>query len=127
MDNKAISKAKKLLLEYRPTLWRKMAIEATVGTKGEDFQSCVKNIEFVKEAVQKLRNHRLLGDKLYWIIYITYMTEKQPKENAEILLSVAEKCGVIPRSSYFRLRNQAIDMIDRELGVGDDRIVSNTS
>ena len=32
--------------------------------------------------VEKLRNNKPLGEKLYWVVYATYMTDKQPRQTS---------------------------------------------
>jgi len=114
-ENKLISKAQKLLLEYRPTVLRKTALETALGTACGNLIPCINQIRFTQQLTETLQSHKLLGEKLYWIIYFTYMTERQPSDIDEILSGIATKCGNIPRSSYYRLRLRAIAMLDSQL------------
>ena len=109
-------KAKKLLKSYRPTLWRKKALEASVGVQNQSVKDCERSLAFIRDLVEQLLDQKRVGDKLYWVIYITYMTEQQPKDVYEALEKVTEAHEEIPRSSYFRLRKQALALLDQALG-----------
>jgi len=112
--NQSQSKAHKLLLEYRPIVWRKSVLESAPGIGSNALQVCINQIKFTQELAEMLRNSNL-GAKLYWIIYASYMTVQQPCDVAEILSHIAEKYERIPRSTYFRLRERAIRMMDEHL------------
>jgi len=107
--------AQKLLLEYRSAIWRKSAFEAVPGVGHVTLRTCMKQINLTQELVSTLRNNKLLGEKLYWIIYSSYMTDKQPCDVDEILSGIAQKHEYIPRRTYFRLRARAIKMMDAYL------------
>ena len=109
------SKAKKLLIEYRPTMLRKTAFESLSEAGNKVFQACTEQILFTQRLVERLREDRLLGEKFYWIIYISYMTNRQPGSVDEILSDIAEKHERIPRRTYFRLRGRAIKILDKYL------------
>jgi len=115
IKNESESTARKLMIEYRPILWRKVALEAVPGVAHNALQSCVEQISLTQKLADVLRNDELLGEKLYWIVHTSYLTENQPVDIVEILSNIAEKHGYIPRSSYFRLRERAIRMMDRHL------------
>lgn len=68
------SKAQKLLLEYRSTIWRKTALETVLGTGHKALLACIEQIHFTQELTLSLRSNKLLGEKLYWIIYALYDT-----------------------------------------------------
>lgn len=109
------SNSHKLLLEYRPIIWRKAALEAVPGAGCKALQTCIEQINLIQRLADVLRGNKLLGEKLYWIIFASYMTERQPGDVVEILSDIAEKHGYIPRSTYFRLRERAIRMMDEHL------------
>ena len=113
--NHVQSKACMLLLEYRPAIWRKSALETVPGIGQESLQVCMEQMRFTQELAQTLRNNKLLGEKLYWIIYASYLTARQPGDVDEILSEIAMKHEHIPRSTYFRLRERAIKMMDDRL------------
>ena len=106
------SKAQMLLFEYRPAIWRQAAFESVSGTENKVVQICKEQLRFTNEIVEMLRSNKLLGEKLYWIIYVSYMTERQPGNIEDILAGIAQKYGHIPRRTYFRLKRRAIKMID---------------
>jgi len=110
-----MSNAQKLLNEYRPAIWRKSVLEAVPGIGNKALQACVEQMNFTQELAQTLRNNKLLGEKLYWIIYTSYLTEKQMGDIDEILEHIAQNHEHIPRSTYFRLRTRAINMMDDRL------------
>ena len=110
-----MSNAQKLLQEYRPAIWRKSMLEAVPGIGQKALESCMEQMKFTQELAQTLRNNKLLGEKLYWIVYASYLTDKQPIDVDEILSEIAKNHGHIPRRSYFRLRGRAIQMLDERL------------
>jgi len=116
------NKAQQLLLAYRPTLWRKSALE-TVSRVASDatetncaaLQTCVAQIDFTQAMVQTLQDNRRLGNKMYRIIFVTYMTERQPMDIGEMLAEIAKGQAYIPRRTYFRLKKCALEMMDAYL------------
>ena len=113
--SKKISNAQTLLNQYRPNLWRKSLLESVSEADNRALQDCVKQICFIQELVQTLRDNKLLGEKLYWIIYASYMTKQQMGDVEEILSYIAHKYEHIPRRTYFRLKGRAIQMLDKQL------------
>ena len=109
------SKAQKLLLDYRPNIWRKSTLESVPGISPEALHACKEKISFMHALVEFLRNIKPAGEKLYWIIYATYMTEKQLGDIDEILDYIAQNHEPLPRRTYFRLKGLAIDMLDNHL------------
>jgi hypothetical protein len=109
------SKAQQLLLAYRPAMWRKSALDAVLGTGHTALQSCTEQIQLTQELTETLRNNKLLGEKLYQIIYASYMTDRQPGDVDEILSDIVKKHGYISRRTYFRLRGRALKMMDDRL------------
>ena len=73
-ESGSYSYSQKLLEEYRHTLWRKMALESVAGIWPQTLADCKSRIGFTQELVEILRGNKRLGKKLYWIIFITYMT-----------------------------------------------------
>lgn len=122
-QRQSVSQAQKLLTEYRNTAWRKSLLEAVPSAKPKALDACEKRINFTQKLVEILRNDKRLGEKLYWVIYQTYLTTWQPGDIEEILENIAEKLGHIPRSSYFRLRGRAIEILDEHLSeLSNDRL-----
>jgi D-serine deaminase-like pyridoxal phosphate-dependent protein len=111
----AQSKAEQLLLAYRLTVWRKSALESVPGTKQDTLADCAEQMRFTEELVETLRDGNPLGEKLYRIIHITYMTKRQPADTNEILSELNKNHKRIPRSTYFRLRGCAIDLLAQRL------------
>ena len=74
-----------------------------------------KQIDFTDELVAALKGSKRFGDTLYWIIFITYMSNRQPCDIAEILSDIAQKHEHVPRRTYFRLRSRAIAIMDNRL------------
>jgi len=105
----------KLLTEYRAVLWQKSAFEAVSGNESKFLLDCLERINQTQKIVECLKNHKRLGDKMYWIIYATFMTEKQPIDMYEILSIIADKYEAIPRRTYFRLKKCALEMLDAQL------------
>jgi len=110
--NKQQSTAQKLLLEYRPTIWRKAMLETIPGTGDKALQACTEQIQLIQALTQSLRKNKQLGEKLYWIIYASYLTEQQPENVDKILSDIAAMYKHVPRRTYFRLRGRAISMMN---------------
>ena len=107
--------ALKLLQEYRIITWRKSLLETAPSARPKALGAYERQINFTKELTEMLLNDKKLGKKLYWIIYSTYMTKRQPEGIEEILENISEKIGCIPRSSYFRLRGRALEILNNHL------------
>jgi hypothetical protein len=107
--------AQKMLHEYRPLLWRKVALEAVPKTRCKELKACIEQMCLIQTLIDVVRSEKLLGEKLYWIIYVSYMTEKQPSDVDEILSVIAQKYKHIPRRTYFRLKGRAIKIMDNLL------------
>ena len=113
--NQGMGKAQKLLLEYRSTVWRKNLLEKIPGIGETALQACLEQIRFTRELVLSLRNNKLLGEKFYWIINASYLSDRQPGDVNEILSNIAEQYEYIPRRTFFRLRTKAIERLDNQM------------
>ena len=111
----ASNMAKSLLSEYRVTVWRKSALERVPEISSNLLLACAEQMRYTQELVEVLRSNKLLGEKLYWIIYATYMTDKQPIDIDEILDYITKNHQPVPRRTYFRLRGRAINLLDNRL------------
>ena len=107
--------AQKLLREYRPTAWRKSALESAPALSHRALLACTEQLRLTQEIVEMLRKNKRLGEKLYWVIYATYMTTQQSGNIYEILEHIAKKHEYIPRSTYFRIKGRAIGILDSYL------------
>jgi len=105
------TKAEHLLLGYRAALWRKTLLESVYGLGYSPAHDCTEHIRITQDLVNLLRNKRL-GEKQYWVVYTTYMTDLQPGCVDEILANIAKEYGTIPRRTYFRLKAHAIEFLD---------------
>ena len=113
--NNKHSKAEKLLLEYRPNLWRKSLLETVPEISQEALRACEEQISFTQALVDILRNSGSTGEKQYQVIHAAYMTGRQLGDVDEILDYIAENHEPLPRRTYFRLKGLAIDMLDNHL------------
>ena len=109
------SRAHKLLLEYRLMTCRKSALETVPGINNKALPAYRKQIHFTDELAAALKSDKRFGDKLYWIIYITYLSTRQLNDVEEILDDIACKYERIPRRTYFRLRKRAVEIMDNHL------------
>ena len=109
------SPAHKLLQEYRCTLWRKMALEDVFGSGSKALNDCKQRIAFTQELVDALRNNRRAGNRLYWVIFATYMTTTKPSDIDAVLSNIEAKYETIPRRTYFWLKKRAISILDKHL------------
>jgi len=114
-NNRPYSPAHKLLLDYRLTKWRKSALEVVQEANQGILRAYSEQLCLTEELVASLRNNKRFGDKLYWIIYITYLSNRQPGDVEEILAEIAKNHEPIPRRTYFRLRARAIEILDVRL------------
>jgi len=122
-----ISNAAKLLREYRPALWQKTLLEAVPNAGNTALEDCLEQINFTRRLAEALRDNKLLGEKLYQVIRATYLSNRQPVDVDEILDRIANEYGRIPRRTYFRLRSQALRMMDIHLkekqAVQDEKLI----
>ena len=116
IKSKQQNMALKLLKGYRAVLWRKSVLEVIPRTNNKTLLACLEQIKLTNELVEALKNDNhsgnYVGDKMYWILQSTFMTNKQPGDIAEILDDIAKKYEHIPRRTYFRLKKQAIERLD---------------
>ena len=116
MENpKQQNKALKLLRKYRPTLWRKSALEVVPNASAKSLSVCIDQIRLTNELVETLKIDSHIGKKMYWILHATFMTDRQPGDIEEMLADIAEKYEYIPRRTYFRLKKQAIERLNDRL------------
>jgi hypothetical protein len=109
------SNAQILLCEYRVAIWRKSAFEKITRASQKVSQAYAEQICFTEELVELLRSNKRLGEKFYWIIYASYMTERQPDNVDEILEEIAQNYKAVSRRTYFRLKGRAIEILDNFL------------
>ena len=109
------SPTQKLLSEYRHAIWRKAALEAVPGVGQKALEPCIEQICLTHELVATLQSNRRVGEKLYWIIFASYLTDRQPCDVEEILSDIARLYEAIPRRTYFRLKARAIEIMDDRL------------
>jgi len=115
------SGVQKLLSEYRPAVWRKSLLEAVPGIGKRALEVCTEQMRFTRELALTLRGNKLLGEKLYWIIYATYLSGRQPADVDEIMGYIAGKYKHVPRRTYFRLKRKAIQMLEACLDTMTDK------
>ena len=104
--------AQQLLLAYKPTTWLQAALKTVPGVSPQALQDCAEQISFTHQLVHSLRSNKRLGDKLYWVIFTTYMTDHRTESVNDILAHIAKIHTPIPRSTYFRLRNRAVSILN---------------
>ena len=109
------NKALKLLKEYRPALWRKSTLEAVPRTNSLSLTACLEQIQLTQALVESLKNDIRLGEKMFWIIRATFMTDKQPGDIDDILNDIAVKYEHVPRRTYFRLKKQALERLNERI------------
>jgi hypothetical protein len=120
--NVAESSAYKLLRDYRIIVWRKSAFESVQGTTGSKaLHDCNERIRLTNELVEELRNGRHKGEELYWTIFITFLAERQPCDVNEILSDIATNHETISRSAYYRLKERAINLLNKYLEANADK------
>ena len=107
--------AHKLLMSYRHTMWMKSVLESTLSLENESRSGCSQAVRFTDDIVESLKEHGSLGEKMYRIIKATYMTSKQPECTEDILRDLAKNYKPISRRTYYRLRSQAIKLVNDEL------------
>jgi hypothetical protein len=111
-DRETNINAKEHLMEYRHTMWRIKALESVVGAESEALERNKSQVRFTQELVELLRDNKLLGEKLYRIIFASYMTLREPGDVDEILSNIKKEYKNIPRRTYFRLRARALEILD---------------
>jgi hypothetical protein len=109
------SKSEHMLRDYRAAVWQKSILESVHGAGHDEVLACSVRIRTTQELVGHLLNHKLLGEKLYYIIHCSYMTGRKPGRVEEILHSIAKRYGIMPRRTYFRLKKLAFKIMDTKL------------
>lgn len=109
------SKSEHMLLDYRSAVWRKSILESVHGAGHDKVLACNEQIRATQELAGYLLNHKLLGEKLYYIIHCSYMTGRKPGRVEEILYGIAKRYGIMPRRTYFRLKKLALKIMDTKL------------
>jgi len=115
------SNSLKLLLSYRILTWRKAVLEAVPEYGLTELYDCNKQLLLTRMLVNRLKKNKPRGKKLYWIIYTTYLSNQHLHNLNDVLTFISKKYENIPRSTYFRLRGQALKLLDNEL----ENIINN--
>ena len=79
--------------------------------------NCNKQLKVIQTLLESLRKTPKIGDKMYWIIYCTYLCDLDPDQDGidAILMEIANQYEAISRATYFRLRDKAIAEIKRNI------------
>lgn len=89
--------------------------EANIRSRVEAISSSNQFLKLVDEAVELMRKYHPQGEKLYWVLYYTYMSAYQPHNVNEIITKLEPHLPEnirINRSTYFRWRESALKAID---------------
>jgi len=86
-------------------------------TNQEMLSNCTKQLKFLQTLLESLRKTPRIGEKMYWIIYCTYLCDLDPAQDGidAILMEIANQYEVISRTTYFRLRYKAIAEIKKNI------------
>ena len=116
MDNILSKDIYTLLWEYREAmilmpLWQERQVDQ------ERLGNCNQLLKAIQTLVESLRKTPRIGEKMYWIIYCTYLSDLDPAQDGieAILKDIAQQFEYIPRTTYFRLKDKAITELERKL------------
>lgn len=70
-----------------------------------------KMISLINRSVEIMRNKHKYGEVYYWILYFTYLSPHQLKNNDEIIEALKPHLGKISRRTYFLRSKEAIDVL----------------
>ena len=102
-----------LLEKYRAFSWRK-AMLADVEADPCEIAVCDEFLHPLDETLEILKMQKnKKSQRMYWIIFFTFMSSKRLFGVPEILDEISSAYMPIPRSTYFRLKTQALEEIGR--------------
>lgn len=89
------------------------------GTEIESHARCIersyKMIALLKNAVELLRTRHQRGEVYYWVLYYTYLSPQRLANLEEVVESLRPHLRDISRSTYFRLRKDAVEALSSVL------------
>ena len=79
--------------------------------------NCNKQLKTIQALVESLRKIPRIGEKMYWIIHCTYLSDLDTAEDGidAILEDIAQRFEPIPRTTCFRLKDKAIAELERKI------------
>ena len=106
MDNgSCLQKTKRLLMNYRMMLHMSM-MKGTCDNR--------RLLMLIINAMEELKKVSLLSskhEKMYWILFYTYLTPREPMSMDEVIEMINKLHGAMSRDSYYRLKRLAIRML----------------
>lgn len=79
-----------------------------IGLKKEDFIKSFQILSQLDAALRTLRSSCIDGNKLYLVLYFTYLSQK-PYKTEECMTHLSTEIGVpISRATFFRIKKEAI-------------------
>jgi hypothetical protein len=85
------------------------------GTEIENHARCIQRsaqmLKLLDNAVEILRTKHKDGEDLYWILYYSYLTPQKLKNSNQIVDKLRPHIRDISYSTYFRRRQDAIDVL----------------
>ena len=86
-----------------------------VGTRLENHARCIDRsnqmLTLVNRAVELLRTRHKNGETYYWLLYYTYLSPQQLQNTEEIIEQLRPHIRDISRTSYYRKREKAVDVL----------------
>ena len=111
-EQEAINPARKLLEGYRKAKLKNLYLEM-YDKKSVDRIICAKQIAFTDGLLDILRKGAHKGEKLYWILYESYMSEPEPSNVDEILERIKNSWGYVAAFDLYRYRNKGFEFLNK--------------
>lgn len=89
--------------------------EANIRTRVEAISSSNRFLQLIDESVDLMRRYHPQGEKLYWVLYYTYMSAYKPMNITEVISKLEPHLPQtirINRSTYFRWRESALKAVE---------------
>jgi len=107
-------------LEFESTIedFLELSYAAGADLTGTDIEGQMRTIErnkkmlrIVDNAVDIMRRKHKRGEKYYWLLYYSFLSEREPENTEEVINSLCEHFKDISWKTFFRKRKEAVDCL----------------
>lgn len=90
-------------------------VESDVASHIKSIEKSRRMLRIIDSAVSLLREKHKYGEVYYWVLYYTYLSPQEMGSINEIMDKLSSYINGISRTSYFRKRNEAVEILGRLL------------
>lgn len=103
--------------EYLNTIYNAgISLDCTkLEARSRSIERSNKMIKLIHSSVDTMRKKHKNGETYYWILYYTYLSPQQLKNNEKILQALKAHIGYISRSNYFIKTREAVEVLSSML------------